>query len=1345
MLKVVNTLVLMFLISPGLTEDLLVKCGDEKCEKTLFRGTTVLKYTPNASFKVPLNSVNANVEILGIADPSYYYVRSSNAYGFVPKNNIRENNKGKPTTHEFNISTDSLSPVRTVNFLSSYLSAVPEPAKSSEVADPPSQEVPSLNSTSNETIQETQDSKEVPVREEADDDEGIVEDGDDEEEEDCEGDDCQSEEENSTESDSQETSTETPSLQVIPDKESPEIPQQSASDKEQQKTEETITKEEVKSDENLKLEETKTENVDKPPQLPNDSEKQEIKTETEIKEIENNATTLDTSTLPAEAPEQPANPNEVLQGIPPSAEDPQFYPEKEDLPEIPGNTVDDPKKVSDVLEEAVKNLDKAEEKPKEALEEIKIDQIPPVIPETTEKPQEVPTENIKPEEKNEESINIPGNLDVLVENSSQNPEKPKESTEQPSQIPVESNEQPTVVPKQAEEISESSKKTEESNEPPSVQEKSEESTETPKVPEESTEIPKILEPFNVIPDNSLESNETVPDFKSELPQIPSNLIDEVTDIPTLQEQFNDVPSPIIEPLKTPPAQEDDNKRRQIFDSDPLLKRFDRGIGSAVEVQREPEPVEEVESQPEITSDIIEEEEESPGFFKNLVSKFWKEEEQHHDHKHEHDDHEHKHEELQHEHPESLFMHQKTEEIVDPDSGYCEKLTPNQCPSKTAGATVKKQMFDFDNDSKSVNEYVNIMLNEAVQMMDFIITMGLTGLTLIIFILGYYCINKSKKEGPLIAKINELERQLMVTSKENTIVKGDLMDTRQKLLSIEDSSFGSNDMVIALKQDLEMMQHEKYEMQEQVASLEKELETAAEAGLELNKMVSELLNNQSGSDSIISSVEELQRQLNEQQDTIFSMNEALAVKSRENSEMQIQISELTTKLEECEQIYTQELEDGRLERSTILLDLDNLKKESDIQVNNLIEERNSEISRLNRELTTYSNQYEEVKKKLSAAESKYLGLEETLGELKKSSKPGDFKNIMDVADLKADLLAVSKEKSYLQDRYQNEAESRKLLEDRIKSITEELSSLKQEFSLAEKDKLEAQTRLEVLSNYFKDKETQLQKELSVKEAMWMKQQGETTSTVEKVRSLNEENQTLKSQNDSLRAEIEAQLQAHKAQISALEARSHEAWLNARQAERRLEESRMESAHLRRKLTSIAENPAAAGSSDLIRPTNSLDNDSLNMPSPIRVESPNGPPGPNLMGVLPPPPFLAGMGMPPPFIPGGPHPPFMPPFIPPPPSDLSMRAPPLGRLMSPPPKRYTPPSHRYSPNDRSGRYSPDSRYDYSNFEETDYSPPPSPSPTRRRPGHYSPPESDRSRKSKGSKYTHSSYSDSDFDGW
>ena len=131
---------------------------------------------------------------------------------------------------------------------------------------------------------------------------------------------------------------------------------------------------------------------------------------------------------------------------------------------------------------------------------------------------------------------------------------------------------------------------------------------------------------------------------------------------------------------------------------------------------------------------------------------------------------------------------------------------------------------------------------------------------------------------------------------------------------------------------------------------------------------------------------------------------------------------------------------------------------------------------------------------------------------------------------------------------------------------------------------------------------------------------------------------------------------------------------------------------------------------------LPNDSL--PSPIRVESPNNGPA-SLMSMMPPP-FM------PQFMQGAP--PFMPPFMPPP---SEMRLPPLGRLMSPLPKRFSP-----DVNDRNhrGRYSPDSRYDYSNYEETetDFSPPPSPP---RRSGFKQ--QSDRSKKAKGS--SSSSYDD------
>lgn len=96
---------------------------------------------------------------------------------------------------------------------------------------------------------------------------------------------------------------------------------------------------------------------------------------------------------------------------------------------------------------------------------------------------------------------------------------------------------------------------------------------------------------------------------------------------------------------------------------------------------------------------------------------------------------------------------------------------------------------------------------------------------------------------------------------------------------------------------------------------------------------------------------------------------------------------------------------------------------------------------------------------------------------------------------------------------------------------------------------------------------------------MKQQGETTSTVERIRGLQSDIQELRSQNDSLKAEIEAQQAAHKAQLNAAENRAHDSWLAARQTQRRFEETMAEASVLRRKLTSLSDSTTAADNSSL----------------------------------------------------------------------------------------------------------------------------------------------------------------------
>lgn len=208
---------------------------------------------------------------------------------------------------------------------------------------------------------------------------------------------------------------------------------------------------------------------------------------------------------------------------------------------------------------------------------------------------------------------------------------------------------------------------------------------------------------------------------------------------------------------------------------------------------------------------------------------------------------------------------------------------------------------------------------------------------------------------------------------------------------------------------------------------------------------------------------------------------LAEKSRENSELQVKLNEITDK-------YDNELEEVMRQNEALMGKYTELEAQSDEQ-RAIFEEQNAqlesrtakelkkqteELVRLTKELNEYRGKYDEIRMAHQTSESRVQTLGDLVKQLKKGSSADELGELMDVTDIKAKLLALTKEKDRLTDKLEGELDARKLLEDHVKVVGEEVSSLRQGFNLAEKDKLEAQTRLEVLSTYFKDKETQLQK-------------------------------------------------------------------------------------------------------------------------------------------------------------------------------------------------------------------------------------------------------------------------------
>lgn len=243
------------------------------------------------------------------------------------------------------------------------------------------------------------------------------------------------------------------------------------------------------------------------------------------------------------------------------------------------------------------------------------------------------------------------------------------------------------------------------------------------------------------------------------------------------------------------------------------------------------------------------------------------------------------------------------------------------------------------------------------------------------------------------------------------------------------------------------------------------------------MISELLNSKNGSDSIISSVEELQRQLNEQEAATMSINNLLAEKSRENSELHVQLSDKNKD-------YETEIEELLRAVDVLKQDKETIETQLNDDLHRIEKELRDELTTKTESLTKLSNDhsdlqinYEATQSKLRMSDARAQALDESINKLKRM---GDGKNAIDfnavlaATELKAQVLALTNERETIKDKLDGEMDARHLLEDHVKVVNQEVANLRQDFNQAEKDKIEAQTRLEVLSAYFKEKETQLQK-------------------------------------------------------------------------------------------------------------------------------------------------------------------------------------------------------------------------------------------------------------------------------
>lgn len=136
------------------------------------------------------------------------------------------------------------------------------------------------------------------------------------------------------------------------------------------------------------------------------------------------------------------------------------------------------------------------------------------------------------------------------------------------------------------------------------------------------------------------------------------------------------------------------------------------------------------------------------------------------------------------------------------------------------------------------------------------------------------------------------------------------------------------------------------------------------------------------------------------------------------------------------------------------------------------EYTSELTRLTDETRDLKNRLEDATRQLQVKTNEHDLLKESVNNIGEGNKAAE--SLFDLASLRAELMQLQADKLDLTRRVQSECAERTECEKQAKVFGQEARVLREKYEEVDRDRLETQTKLEVLSNYFKDREAQLQK-------------------------------------------------------------------------------------------------------------------------------------------------------------------------------------------------------------------------------------------------------------------------------
>ncbi|KAK1889139.1 Transport and Golgi organization protein 1 like [Dissostichus eleginoides] len=230
--------------------------------------------------------------------------------------------------------------------------------------------------------------------------------------------------------------------------------------------------------------------------------------------------------------------------------------------------------------------------------------------------------------------------------------------------------------------------------------------------------------------------------------------------------------------------------------------------------------------------------------------------------------------------------------------------------------------------------------------------------------------------------------------------------------------------------------------------------------------------------------------------------------------------------------------------------------------------------LNEKIKVYQKSQKELEDSVVLKDHNVEVLSELLADLdacdsqkapdKKTAITNRIKQMMDVSRVQTTLTVIEEERDRFMTKLLTEEKTRKSLEEQHQELEHSIATLKSDKSHVENQFKILQQKNEIMVEMYQQKENALQQRLTKEELERRSKESQLTEVGGKAVEAEEQVKILRHRINEMEEQMKKTEEVYKEQVKEQENKTHSNWVNARNAERALNQEKLESSKLREKL-------------------------------------------------------------------------------------------------------------------------------------------------------------------------------------